>query len=855
MTDQDLTTGEGATARFAPAAIEAMALAIRQAGGQEVFFAGALDDTGRVIAVRVCARGNESAVTALFEGLAVRDVVIHNHPSGNLSPSRADLDLAAMYSAHGHGVMIVNNEVSRVYVVVEPFTRKQMVTLDPLELRSLFRPDSPMARALPYYEVRPQQVEMSLTVAQAFNEERIAVIEAPTGVGKTMAYLWPAALWALANKERVVISTRTINLQEQIVFKDVPMLQRCLPEKITACLVKGRGNYLCWRKFERVLSEATLFDDEETQAQLNVLAEWAEHTEDGSREDLPFMPGRELWERVCSEADTCNMRRCPNPDRCFVGKARREVAKADLVVVNHHMLFSDLAIKMELNDFTSLAVLPAYQRLILDEAHSIEDSATEYFGISAARLGALATIARFVRREKGQDRGLLAFIKQKLIRDCSQLSVDDFERIQDLIDKRVLPGLEIARELLTSAFDVLRELTAAKCGAIGRDIKWRLTEDVLQGTELRDAHSEHVVPAVEALVTVVGRCIELHRLLREIGPAPGEAESPIAGELIQLNAYTNRLQLLANALAEGTSEELAENTVRWIEIDAQNPKIIRIVRVPLEVSKPLAESVYTRLKTIVMTSATLTVRREFQYLFNRVGLDLIERDRTLTLALESPFNFEEQALLGVMLDLPAPDHRDFKNATVEAVRAILRVSRGHAFVLFTSFQALDHTYRLLEHELRRAGITPLRQGESTRTRLLERFRSDTASVLFATDSFWEGVDVAGEALQCVILPKLPFRVPTEPVLQARAEAIEARGGNSFMQYSVPQAVIKFRQGFGRLIRRRSDWGVVVVLDQRVATRQYGRVFLESLPQGRVVKGPQQAVLQALSTFFIKKRGE
>lgn len=840
--------GENVLKRITPGAAQHMQEAIAETGGQEVFFAGMLDADGRVASARVCARGHEEAVPALFEGLGIRDVVIHNHPSGGLIPSDADLELAAMYSAHGHGMFIVDNEVTRVYVVVEPFLPSQMQWLDAAELAQVFTPNSKVARSLPRFEVRPQQAEMMECIAQAFNQDGIAVVEAPTGVGKTLAYLVPAVLWAVRNRERVVISTRTINLQEQVIHKDIPLLQKCFKEQFSACLVKGRNNYICRRKLDRVLSEATLFDNEAAQAQLETLAEWVEKTTDGSLSDLPFVPIRDLWERVCSESDTCAMSRCPHVKKCFVSKARREVAKADIVVVNHHMLFSDLAIKRESGNFSSAAVLPSFRRLIFDEAHSIEDSATEYFGVAATQLGALATLGRLARSERGQTRGLIPFLKIRLVKDCPQLSVADFEIIQKIIDDQLTPALSASRQSILSAFAALRALAAGKCGQIGRDIKWRLTQDVLRDPEVRAMHQEAIQPAVAEIRGLVKHCVALALRLKAIPAGPDDLSS-VEMETLQLKAYANRLERLAGALAECTNEFLEENTVRWIEIDAHNDRFVRIARCPLHVGKPMAEAVYDNLKTVAMTSATLTVRQEFEYLFGRLGLDQIDPVRVQTLVLSSPFAFSEQALLCVTTDLPAPDERAFLNASIESIRQVLRVTRGHAFVLFTSFSALDIAYRALSEELRAMGCTPLRQGEAARTILLDRFREDTASVLFATDSFWEGVDVAGESLQCVILPRLPFRVPTEPILEARAEAIEASGGNAFLEYSVPQAVIKFRQGFGRLIRRRTDRGAVVVLDRRIVTKFYGRSFIESLPEIHIVRSPQETVLEELSGFF------
>ncbi|MCH7958929.1 MAG: DEAD/DEAH box helicase [Candidatus Hydrogenedentes bacterium] len=843
--------GEAAHTRISGNAAASMRREIDAAGGQEVFFAGALDSAGIVERVRVCARGNEGAVPAIFDSLDARDVVIHNHPGGDLRPSDADLDLGVVYSHNGHGVFIIDNEATRVYVLVEPFLPKDLHSLAAEELADHIGPDSAIAKALPDFEVRPQQEQMMNAIARAFNTESIAVIEAPTGVGKTLAYLLPAVLWAVRNRERVVISTRTINLQEQIVFKDIPLLRKCLPDDFSAVLVKGRSNYVCLKRLERAITEATLFDDQTERDALKAISEWAEHTEDGSKSDLSFVPPREVWERVCSEADTCTAAQCQYAGNCFVTKARREIAKADLVVVNHHMLFSDLAIKKEMGSFTSLAVLPAFYRLILDEAHRIEESATEYFGVDVTRNGTLALLGRFLRQERGQERGLLPYLKLKLIQDTDSATEAEVGKILTLIEETIVPLILALREKVRVTFDAIRKLAADRCGQIGRDIKWRLTAGALADPELRDLHGVHVVATAEALGQLAQHCTTLGNLVERITPKDA-TEHPLSMEIAQIYGYRDRVLRAASALAESTSAELAENTVRWIEIDAKNNSIVRLIRCPLEVGKPLAEWVYPNLKTVVMTSATLSVGQSFDFFSQRVGLDRIEEDEIEFALLDSPFDFEKQAVVCVPNDMPPPDDARYMETSIDCIQETLSITGGSAFILFTSFYALNLTHARLKDALNSKGITTLTQGSDTRTRLLERFRNDSSSVLFATDSFWEGVDVPGESLRCVILPKLPFPVPTEPLLQARAEAIEAAGGNAFMDYTVPLAVIRFRQGFGRLIRRRSDRGSVVLLDSRVLSKQYGKRFLKSLPPAPIIVGDRNETMDALREFHGKQ---
>lgn len=847
--------GENCPDRIRPAATLTMREAILEAGGREVFFAGAIDAKGVVESVRVVARGTEGAVPAFLHGLEKGEVVIHNHPSGHVAPSEADLQLASIFGFHGHGVYIVDNDVERVYVVVEPFVEKAAHKLDANALAAEISPGGSVAQSLPDFESRPQQVEMLRAVADAFNKDGVTVIEAPTGIGKTMAYLLPAAEWARRNRERVVVSTRTINLQEQIMQKDFPVVADEGESAVKAVLVKGRGNYLCWRKLRRALSEASLFDDDGAKSQLAKLAEWAESTEDGSRSELPFVPDRDIWSSVCSEADTCRLSACPDAKCCFVGRARREVAKADLLVVNHHMLFSDLAIKRETGDFTSLAVLPAYKRVIFDEAHSVEDSATEYFGAEVTRNGTVALLGRFVSLGRGRDRGLLPFLRTRLEREARRDVQAEATQLVDLLNNECMPSLAVARDALASVFDAIRDWTAGRCGQVGRDVKWRLRAEELADPELRQIHRDLVLPACEEAATFVGHALVAVERLKAINKPDDEGDSPFTTELLQLQGYTDRLRRLSNTLAEITSDTLEPNTVRWIEIDSDNASIVRIVRCPLDIGVPMAEWVYPNLRTALLTSATLTVQQKFEYLNRRIGLDRLTDQRLEELRLDSPFNFEQQALLCIPEDMPAPDSSDFLNEVVEHTKRILRVTHGRAFVLFTSFHALNYTYEKLAPWLQKAGITSLKQGNMGRTHLLERFRSDVDSVLFGTDSFWEGVDVAGQALQCVILTRLPFRVPSEPVLQARAEAIEEAGGRAFIEYTVPQAVIKFRQGFGRLIRRKTDHGAIVILDSRVATKFYGKMFLQSLPGVRTVRGPSEGVYRALAAHLAEGERE
>lgn len=847
-----MVNGEPILKRMSREAADTMCGFIRDAGGNEVFCAGTMDDAGILVAIRILARGNAKAVPALFSMLDTREVVLHNHPSGDLTPSDADLELATLYSAHGHGVYIVDNEVTHCYVVVEAFLPKPIIPLAVDELKDAFTETGALAEHLDGFELRPQQLAMTECIAAAFNSDSLALVEAPTGVGKTMAYLLPAVLWSRRNKERIVISTRTINLQEQIIHHDLPLLKACIKEDFEACLVKGRSNYLCLHKLARAFSEISLFEDERTAEQIRAIAAWAETTEDGSQADLPFMASRSVWEKVCCEPDVCLGAACTHFRECFFMRARRVMATADILVANHHLVFADIAVKRETGDFSATAVLPSYSRLIFDEAHSIEDAATEYFGISATRIGMRKTMRKLYRRDSDLERGLLPFLKLKLMRNCTTVSVEDYNDFLVLIEERLQPIILMTEDALDQAFHVLRVYTTTHCGRVGTEIQWRLTEEVLSEPELRSLHEEEILPAIEHVGALLHHGRKLVEKLEEIRPEPGE-ELPVLLELTELKAYLRQIETIAKALEECTKEELEDNTVRWIELHSRDEDRVRVARCPLEVGQPLSEWLYKKMSSVIMTSATLTVRRSFDYCKSRIGLNLLPEERVKELLLDSPFDYKDQTLMCIPTDGPLPGEEDYLENQVETIRSILRITQGHALVLFTSFYAMDFVYDRLEIELAERGIESLCQGKDSRTRLLTAFRDNASSVLFATDSFWEGVDVAGESLQCVVLTRLPFRVPTEPILEARSEAIEKEGGNAFMNFQVPQAVIKLRQGFGRLIRRKTDWGVIVVLDKRIVTKYYGRAFMTSLPPLPVVRGSNESVWTALETFFKKKR--
>lgn len=821
--------------------------AIAEAGGQEVFFLGRTDANLRVVEARVLARGNEQAVPAILQECRYGDVVIHNHPGGRLRPSAADLDIAGRLGAQGVGFLIVDNPVESVYRVVEPFSPRRAQHLEPQAIAAILGPEGVVARTLPGYEERPEQLRMALAVGEALNGDRVTVIEAGTGTGKSLAYLVPAILWALANEERLVVSTNTINLQEQLIRKDLPFLQRATGLKFRAVLVKGRNNYFCHRRAEGAWLEPDLFDPE-LNAELASLLEWGARSQVGSREDLPVPPRREVWEEVQCEVDQCARVRCPHYSACFFHKARRHAAQADLLVVNHALLLSDLALRRQTDNYTAAAVLPPFDRVILDEAHHLEDVATHYFATQVSRFtfGRLLGKLRHPRKpDKGALPRLLALLAKELPDSEDVLYRRLYERLETtLVLRQQL--FDQAPQLLESLGQELLEHLGRKAGR--EDLRLRVVPDLRAGEFWQSA-----VERLRRLTAGIGELAgALQALLLDCERAPEAVADKLASPLTDLRGLIGRLAGIGADLALFIHED--EGTCAWFEvgegrIGRGRGLLTRLCTAPLEVAGELKEGLYDRFRSVVLTSATLTVGESFAYLSGRVGLDRIEPGRMHELLLHSPFDFARQALLVVPTDIPEPGRAGYPEMVRDLTEQAVLAAGGRSFVLFTAYGLLHQVHGQLAPILGARGYPCLRQGEENRHGLLKKFAADPASVLFATDSFWEGVDVPGRALEQVIITRLPFKVPTEPVLAARAEAIAARGGDPFMAYTVPQAVIKFKQGFGRLIRHRADRGVVLILDARVVKKGYGRMFLRSLPEVPLVAAPTLEALRRLEAFL------
>lgn len=864
---------------FAPEVAELCAREIHEAGGVEVFFIARLNGQGIIVEAESHAYGHASSVPAIMNLVRPGEVFIHNHPSGYLMPSDADIAVASQLGNMGVGCYIIDNACARCRIVVRPQEPRRKTMVEEGDVLRRLQPGGSVSRTISGYEDRPQQREMARSVCNALNFDGISVIEAGTGTGKSFAYLVPAVMYALKNQERVVISTATITLQEQLLHKDIPAVRKALGEEVEVEIVKGRGNYVCRRKASFAATEASTLIEDDYIKELQELLRWIETTPTGDRSELPEQPRPNVWERVQSESDNCLRVRCPYYESCFFYNSRRRAARAKLLIVNHSLLMSDLAVRRASGNWSVAAVLPPYTRLVIDEAHHLEDAATNNLAQTVSRFGVRQLFSRLHRKDSARGRGVLSTLNAELDEAIlrNQIDVAD-DRVQRFLHY-LLPRVNDVRDSVDYLLDDFGQhflrLIQTSTLRPGETERRRLKDDILRDP----VWNEECVTLLNEFAAELNVFVTEHRaMIERFEDFDEKITNRILNPYLEWQAIIGRIDEVRKTVLLFLADSI--DYCRWVEIyqPAGNGRapIIRLCLAPVDVSSLLRESLHDRMKSEVLTSATLAVDQRFDFFNERSGLPyirekppeefdeegnpVIHRDAEEARPIEthilgSPFDYDRQVYFGVPTDMPDPRDQNFDDALVNLIKDAIRVTGGRAFVLFTSYSQLNRVYSRTEFEIRKMGIEPLRQGKISRDRLLAQFREDETSVLFATSSFWEGVDVKGRALELLIIAKLPFAVPNEPIQEAQYEALQAQGRDPFDNLVVPRAVIRFKQGFGRLIRSRTDRGAVLIADRRVIKMRYGRRFLHSLPPVALRQGAARDVVQDMRRFFREKPPE
>lgn len=696
-------------------------------------------------------------------------------------------------------------------------------------VNEIFRTGGVLSQKLQCFESRPFQLKMAETIMKTLLQDKTAVIEAGTGTGKTFAYLVPSILYSLVVNRPVIICTLTINLQEQIVYKDIPLIKDILEEPFQFSLVKGWSNYLCRRRFFQLeQSQHTLTEKEyKFFAQL---VDWQPRSKGGDKSEITFAFNDRIWDQVCCDSSVCPNRNCTFYNICYFFEARNKVKSSNIIITNYAFLFSYLSSENPENTSQTNQWLPPLSSFVFDEAHHIEETAIDFLGeeVSTTDMNKILQIL-YNKKAKTEEGGVLPYL-----RNYKNLPAHTELQVKEILDSHLIPRVETLREVFNIFFSHLIDLTSEnqKMGKIRIDLDWLNTLP------------PYIEESRKHLVKIINEYIKSLRELYMLLISHYSEDL-----LIDLSGATNRLQELNESLAKLWLME-DSNCVYSFEFNKHSTyDFAKIKSYPLNLADILYKKLFQPASSCILTSATLAVNRSFKYLNDRLGLFRFKKEGLLTEEIyDSPFDFEKQAVIAIPKDMPVFDEQAFLHICAPHIFSLIQMNQGRTFILFTSYKMLNEFGAILKEKLGDE-YNILLHGDAQRHILLNNFKTQPNSVLLGTDSFWEGVDVPGRALECVIIMKLPFRVPSDPITKAITEQMEKEGKNAFIHYHVPHAIIKFKQGFGRLIRNKKDRGMIVIMDKRILEKNYGVSFLKSLPKMKIITGNFAPLIDQLKKWI------
>lgn len=743
------------------------------------------------------------------------EIVIRTTKPNQLYPSDQELEVTEeLYNKKNIAYCLLSYELDDFYFVQDI----DRVYLEQIDVKDYFSEEGILVRDIGF-EYRKEQEDMAHAVEKSVNENKKLIVEAGTGTGKTLAYLIPAIRWAVENKKKVIIATNTINLQEQLLLKDIPLAKSIIKEDFSYALVKGRNNYVCKRLFNE-LALGKNIDIEtysiEAREQIEYILKWGHKTKTGDKADLPFEVLPEVWELIQSTTELCIGKKCPYRKECFYMKTRMEKLEADILISNHHVFFADLNVRAETDFDTEYLILPRYHMVIFDEAHNIESVARSYFSVEVSKISFTRLLNRiYQKKSRKKEKSALIRVEESI----DDKSLKDTSQYIQLLNS-IKEETSILQNISDEYFDEIRKMYDSKA-----DIPIRKTLNNFEMTKSRFLEN------LREKKSFFER--KMNEFLNDLMAFSNviDEEKDKNPEVIN---FVNHIKIYKSYIDnfKFINEFSNDDYIYWLDINAKRTNVV-LTATPLNIAQKLSSVLFENLNRLVFASATLATNGNFNYFKNSLGLN---GEKCIEEIIKSPFNYDEQMSVYIPNDIL--DSENINAFVTDASRFILEIltkTQGKAFVLFTSYTMLNQIYYSIGKKLKNAGFEVFLHGEKQRSQLIKEFKESKNPILFGTTSFWEGVDVQGENLSNVIITKLPFLVPTDPIVSAISKKIEEEGRNSFTDYQLPEAIIKFKQGIGRLIRKKSDSGNIFILDSRILKKKYGTLFIQALPSRKNIK--------------------
>ena len=745
------------------------------------------------------------------------EVIIRTTKPNQLYPSDMELELSEeLYTRRNIAYCLLSSDLDDFYFVQDI----DRIFLEEIDIENYFAKDGILAKEIKGFEYRQEQEEMAQYIQDAINEDRKIIVEAGTGTGKTLAYLIPSIKWAVTNKKKVIIATNTINLQEQLLLKDIPLAKSIIKDEFSYVLVKGRNNYVCKRLFnELVLGKSIDIEtfSMEAREQIEYILKWGNKTKTGDKAELPFEVYPDVWELVQSTTELCLGKKCPYRKECFYMKTRMEKMEADILISNHHVFFADLNVRAETDFDSEYLILPRYDMVIFDEAHNIESVARSYFSVEVSKISFSRLLNRIYQKKNKRKKE-----KSALIRVEDTIDEKDLEDSQQYIYllNTLKEEISILQNIGDEYFDEIRKIYETNTEApIRKSLNnFEMTKSRFLET-LRDKKDIFQSKLADFLTLMMS----FNNVIDE--------EKDKNPEVINFNNHLKMFKTYIDSFKFINSFE-DDNYIYWLDINSKRTNVV-LTATPLNIAKKLSSVLFDNLDRLIFASATIVANGNFDYFKKSLGLD--EED-CIECIIKSPFNYDEQMSVYIPTDIQ--DSENINAFVTDASKFILDIllkTNGKAFILFTSYTMLNQIYYSISKKLIDKGFEVFLHGDKPRSQIIKEFKEAENPILFGTTSFWEGVDVQGENLSNVIITKLPFLVPTDPVVSAISKKIEEDGGNSFTDFQLPEAIIKFKQGVGRLIRKKTDSGNIFILDSRILKKRYGSLFINALPSQKNIK--------------------